>query len=194
MIETIDEFFDKVGKNLTFKETIDFENQFNTCFSKGCGKFNLVADTLYKNSTPDIDFVYVCEMPLTFKSAALRCEYYGKVIPEKSNVKVKWRLPTPDELSVLLYDTIVNDFYGVPVDSHEYFKKIDEWCDALFWTNEIFLNKKDSNVVNCLRVECVNYETEFYIRKPLNIAFKEELVNENQNVYTILVGEVIENV
>lgn len=193
MIESIDEFFEKVEKNLTFKETLDFEEQFKFNFFKMGGEFRLYADTLYKSLTSNIAFVYQTEVPLVFKSALKWCEYYEKLIPEKSNIKIKWRIPKKEELLNLIYDSVMRDFYGVPVDSNKYYNKIDYWNNSLFWTDNIFLNKKNNNVVNCCRVECGVSSNGFYDRK-FSVAIKDELENENRNVHTILVGEVIENV
>lgn len=193
MIESIDEFFEKVEKNLTFKETLDFEEQFKFNFFKMGGEFRLYADTLYKSLTSNIAFVYQTEVPLVFKSALKWCEYYEKLIPEKSNIKIKWRIPKKEELLNLIYDSVMRNFYGVPIDSNEYYNKIDYWNNSLFWTDDIFLNKKNNNVVNCCRVECGVSSNGFY-DKNFSVAIKDELENENRNVHTIMVGEVIENV
>ena len=193
MIESIDEFFEKVEKNLTFKETLDFEEQFKFNFFKMGGEFRLYADTLYKSLTSNIAFVYQTEVPLVFKSALKWCEYYEKLIPEKSNIKIKWRIPNKEELLNLIYDSVMRDFYGVPIDSNEYYNKIDYWNNSLFWTDDIFLNKKNNNVVNCCRVECEVSSNGFY-DKNFSVAIKDELEIANRTLHTILVGEVIENV
>jgi hypothetical protein len=200
MFKTQEEFLDKVKSYLTFKEMLDFENDYKFHFTDVENyEFWFVSNPNFKEAVgnTDIDFIFFLpDAKISLHAEENWMRFYTNIIPEKSKVRIKWRLPNFHELTHILRIFIWKDIYfrdDVNKVVKDFDQKLNYWSGREYWTNEIcgYAKTMDNECVR--KMKCGKIKCGLNLNAEINVTVEEVEEQEYNWCYSMLVGEIVEN-
>lgn len=202
MFKTQEEFLDRVKDSLTFKEVLDFEKAYNFYFKEvENDRFWFVDNPKFKETVGNVDFIFFCpDARMKLETAEMWNRFYTNIIPEKSKVRIKWRLPDFWELTHILNAFIYKNFYfGEDITKlvKEFEQKLRYWNGREYWTHEIMSYTKTWDNKSVKRMKCgkvfCGIKSEAKSEVDIFVKIADTEIVETHPCYGILIGEIVEN-